>query len=386
MHDEKINILLVDDRADGLLALEAVLTCGDYNLVKASSGKEALGCLLENHFALILLDVQMPEMDGFETARLIKQRKLYQEIPIIFLTAISKDSHHIYQGYESGAVDYLFKPFDPYVLRSKVAIFAELFRKNKKIVEQTNLLLEHATALKNLNMNLEMEMMERLKAQKEILEISEREQKRIGQDLHDGLAQQLTAISYIGRVLWEKLSLKGLSEAEDAFEILNLARKMVDEAKGIAKGFFPIELERNGLAAALKDLLVSTERMYQISCSHQFDESVQMKDFDAETHLYRIAQEAIHNTVKHGKAKQILLSINRSASGELLMTIEDDGIGFSDQNGSTSGMGIRIMKYRAKMLGGALDVKTNVSGGTRIVFKMPFESKKMTATVEERYG
>jgi PAS domain S-box-containing protein len=128
--EEKVNILLVDDRPDGLLALEAVLSCPDYNLVSASSGIEALARLLEDDFAVILLDVQMPGMDGFETASLIKGRERCRDTPIIFVTAISKEPLYIYQGYESGGVDYLFKPFEPAILRSKVAVFVDLHRKS----------------------------------------------------------------------------------------------------------------------------------------------------------------------------------------------------------------------------------------------------------------
>ncbi|MBI1861069.1 MAG: response regulator [Deltaproteobacteria bacterium] len=125
-----MNILLVDDRPDGLVTLEAVLSNPEYNLIKAGSGREALSALLDWEFAVIILDVQMPEMDGFETASLIKTREKSRTIPIIFVTAINKDPYFICKGYDVGAVDYLSKPFDPLILRSKVNVFVELFRKN----------------------------------------------------------------------------------------------------------------------------------------------------------------------------------------------------------------------------------------------------------------
>ena len=124
----------------GLLALEAVLSCDRYNLFKASSGKEALRCALFNDFAVILLDVQMPEMDGFETAKLLRENHRSQDTPIIFVTAINKEARHINQGYESGAVDYIFKPFDPFVLKSKINIFIDLYKKNLQIKQQAALL------------------------------------------------------------------------------------------------------------------------------------------------------------------------------------------------------------------------------------------------------
>ncbi|MGE0763367.1 MAG: response regulator [Bdellovibrionales bacterium] len=134
--DGKVNILIVDDRAEGLMALEAVLSSSLYNIVRASSGKEALARVLKYDFAVILMDVQMPDMDGFETVHVIKQREKSKDIPVIFLTAISKDQSFVHQGYRTGAVDYIFKPFDPVVLSAKVAMFVDLYMKNQKIRAQ----------------------------------------------------------------------------------------------------------------------------------------------------------------------------------------------------------------------------------------------------------
>ena len=135
----------MDDRPEGLLAMEAVLSSDQYNLFKASSGQEALRYALFNDFAVILLDVQMPEMDGFETATLLRQNYRTQDTPIIFVTAINKEVRHINQGYEKGAVDYIFKPFDPFILKSKVNIFVDLFKKNLQIKQQ-EALLRHVEA------------------------------------------------------------------------------------------------------------------------------------------------------------------------------------------------------------------------------------------------
>lgn len=128
MAEPKINILIVDDRPENLTALQAVLEPLEQNIVSAGSGEEALRRLLSDDFAVILLDVQMPGLDGFETATHIKQREKSQHIPIIFLTAIDKEPHHALHGYSVGAVDYVFKPFDPVILRSKVSVFLELYR------------------------------------------------------------------------------------------------------------------------------------------------------------------------------------------------------------------------------------------------------------------
>ena len=142
----KANVLLVDDTEENLVALEAILEPLDENMIRAKSGEEALRTLLVRDVAVILLDVQMPGLDGFETAALIKQREKTRSIPIIFLTAISKEEQHVFRGYSSGAVDYLTKPFEPDVLRSKVSVFIELHRKNAQLRLQGELLREHDRA------------------------------------------------------------------------------------------------------------------------------------------------------------------------------------------------------------------------------------------------
>lgn len=137
---EKANILLVDDREENLVALEAILSSLDQNMIRARSGEEALRALLTNDFAVILLDIVMPGMDGFEIARAIKRRRKTREVPIIFLTAADADPDYAFRGYAAGAVDYISKPFDPWVLRTKVSVFVELYRKNQQLREQSELL------------------------------------------------------------------------------------------------------------------------------------------------------------------------------------------------------------------------------------------------------
>ena len=131
--NEKINILIVDDRPENLIALESVLDDPDFNIMKAASGNEALRLVLRSDFALVLLDVQMPEIDGFETAELIRGFERTKHIPIIFVTAISKEEKYVFKGYEAGAVDYLFKPIDTVLLTSKVKVFCQLYRQKKML-------------------------------------------------------------------------------------------------------------------------------------------------------------------------------------------------------------------------------------------------------------
>ena len=170
----KVNILLVDDHSENLLALEATLASLDQNLVKARSGNEALKQLLKDEFAAILLDVQMPGMDGFETAALIRERKKSRHTPIIFLTAVNTSETHVTRGYSLGAVDYMFKPIIPEILRAKVAVFVDLFHERRK---EKRLALE----LSKANEELKSEMTERKRVEKELRESEERFRQAFGQ-------------------------------------------------------------------------------------------------------------------------------------------------------------------------------------------------------------
>src|SRR6202171_924355 len=134
--DEKVSILIVDDRPDKLLAHETVLSELKQNLVRATSGKEALRCLLKQDFAVILLDVNMPGMDGFETASLIRQRQRSETTPIIFISAVNDTETHVSRGYSLGAVDYILTPVVPEILRAKIAVFVDLFKKTEQVKRQ----------------------------------------------------------------------------------------------------------------------------------------------------------------------------------------------------------------------------------------------------------
>ncbi|AJY77478.1 histidine kinase [Paenibacillus beijingensis] len=153
-YDGPINILLVDDHPENLLAIEAVLGDLNYNLVKCLSGEEALRALLKDDFAVIVLDVQMPGMDGFETARMIKSRDKTKEIPIIFVSATSKETQHLYTGYAVGAIDYMLKPFVPQIFRSKIEGFVSMYVSNKKLQLQTDLLHQKKKELEKINNEL----------------------------------------------------------------------------------------------------------------------------------------------------------------------------------------------------------------------------------------
>lgn len=197
-----MNILLVDDRPENLTALEAVLDGLGQHLVRATSGREALRALLHDEFAVVLLDVQLPGMDGFEVASLIRAREHTQHLPIIFLTAIDKGDRQVAQGYALGAVDYLFKPFDAHILRAKVGVFIELCQQRRQI-QRLNQDLERRVAartreLQVANDDLAREVAERKQAEAAIRELNAQLEQRVGERTRELEAanSDLRAFSY----------------------------------------------------------------------------------------------------------------------------------------------------------------------------------------------
>jgi response regulator RpfG family c-di-GMP phosphodiesterase len=158
----RANVLIVDDREENLLALEAILSSLGHNLIRARSGAEALKHLLVEDISLILLDVQMPEMDGYETASHIQGRSRTQNIPIIFLTAIDHEAHQAYRGYAAGAVDFLAKPFDPWMLRAKVEIFLRLYLDRQILDSQVAELNRRVERLSIPSLDADLAQIERL--------------------------------------------------------------------------------------------------------------------------------------------------------------------------------------------------------------------------------
>ena len=153
---KKINILIVDDRSENLLVLESILEPLSENIVKASSGNEALGLLFDYDFAVALIDVQMPDMDGFEVAEIMRSSERTCHIPIIFVTALSTEQKHIFKGYDSGAVDYLFKPIkETKIILSKVKIFIELYNQKQQIIEQALMLEKKILELEEAKQELQ---------------------------------------------------------------------------------------------------------------------------------------------------------------------------------------------------------------------------------------
>jgi PAS domain S-box-containing protein len=211
---------------------------------------------------------------------------------------------------------------------------------------------------------------ERKRLERAVLEVSSNEQRRIGQDLHDGLGQHLTGIAFMSKALEQKLADQSLPEAVEAARIVKLVNDSIQTTRKLARGLHPVISDAAGLTSALRQLAGEVQDVFQVICQFRCDEPVLIARDDARDHLYRIAQEAIHNAIRHGKAKH--LSISLTASGERgTLEVSDDGTGFTGVAADHRGMGLNIMRYRAGMIGGLLTIARGCDGGTTVTCVFP---------------
>jgi signal transduction histidine kinase len=214
------------------------------------------------------------------------------------------------------------------------------------------------------------EVANRKNLENELLRISEREQRRFGQDIHDSLCQHLTATALAGQVLSERLESGKNPEATRAARVVELVEQGIELSRDLAKGLNPIEMRAYGLMEGLEQFAASTSKLFPVACRFECDDPVPFNDADTATHLYRIAQEAVSNAIKHGKAKTIVIRLETSDRGKVLKVI-DDGAGFHLPRDDAKGMGLRIMGYRARLVNGHLDIAAEEGSGTCITCFVP---------------
>jgi PAS domain S-box-containing protein len=216
---------------------------------------------------------------------------------------------------------------------------------------------------------------ERKHLERTILEISAREQRRIGQDLHDGLGQHLTGIAFMSKVQEQKLMEKHLPEAADAAKIVNLVNEAIHKTRELARGLLPVVSDAEGLMSALQQWAGEVEDLFAVNCRFQCLTPVLIHDDTVATHLYYIAREAVNNAIKHGHARQIVIRL-AVLQNQAALTIQDDGYGIGHIAPGTKGMGLHLMNYRARMVGGSLEVQRAPTGGTLVTCLFPVSSPR----------
>ncbi|MBN1795938.1 MAG: PAS domain-containing protein [Sedimentisphaerales bacterium] len=233
------------------------------------------------------------------------------------------------------------------------------------------LVAERTEELTEANKKLTEEIQNRIWLEREILNISEQEQRRIGQELHDSLGQQLIGIAFMTRVLQQKLQKKKIKETEDLSAIAKLVNEATDQARSLAKGLHPVDIDSGSLSSSLHELAVSTEKLFGIRCELNYTEALKVTDTEAAVHIYRIAQEAVTNAIKHGRTRNIRISLAKS-NNKAIMIIENDGKDFPSKfEKRGAGMGLQIMDHRIDLIGGELTIRKGSKGGTVLTCTFP---------------
>ena len=363
-HPVIASILIVDDDRRNLLALQELLRSLGQKLVLANSGEEALRCVLREDFAVILLDVRMPGIDGFETARLMRERQRSRHTPIIFLTGAQEDLGSVFRGYEVGAVDYIVKPPVPEVLKSKISVFIELYAKNaqlmKEIVEHTRTeerLKESEVTLRALTARLQ--------------SVREEEQIRIAREIHDELGQTLTGLKMDLTWLAGGLTADQQPLQQKAESMSRLIDTTIHSVRKIASGLRPEVLDEAGLAAAIGWQTRDFQQRTGIRCKVDVPADSNGVHPDCATAVFRIFQEVLTNVARHANATRIDV-LMRHDGNALTLEVKDNGKGIpaSDVQSSKS-LGILGMRERVLPFDGRIEISGAHGRGTQVTVSIP---------------
>ncbi|WP_395748485.1 response regulator [Prosthecobacter sp.] len=342
-----VTILVVDDDPGLTRLIERALRREGYQTAAVGSGLEATEWLKQHRADLLLLDLKLPDMEG--PALIESMAAMRRPVPFIIITG-QGDERVAVDMMKRGALDYLVKDVN--------------------FIEFVPTVARRALSQLDKEQRLAAAEADRQRLEQEILHISELEQQRIGRDLHDDLGQQLAGLSIMATMLSRSLASRGAPEVPEAAKITDLLKKTVALTRSLARGLHPVAEEPDGLVSALHDLAARTTSLFQIDCRFECTGAVQMNDYSAATHLYRIAQEAVSNGVKHGRAREVRIGLNFNGV-QLTLTVKDDGGGIGAVDPTRQGMGLRIMHYRAGMIGGRLSIEKQESGGTCVTCTLP---------------
>jgi signal transduction histidine kinase len=220
---------------------------------------------------------------------------------------------------------------------------------------------------------------ERERLQRELLEISEREQRRIAQDLHDGLCQELLGVGFLADALHRRLEQRGDIESAAAARIAEAVRASASDARALSHGVLPVDSAPRALMKALEKYATLTGRMFGIACRFVCPRPVLLRQQSTSTHLYRIAQEAVGNAIKHGGSTRVTIHLRHVSRGHLSLSIRDNGAGMGSGASAEKGMGLQIMRYRTSMCGGTLEIRKASPHGALVTCRIPASGRQATA-------
>ncbi len=348
---DKVNILMVDDQPGKLVTYEAILSELNENLIKARSGKEALDHLLRTDIAVVLMDVSMPELDGFELADMIRQHPRFQKVAIIFISAVHLTDIDRLNAYQRGAVDYISVPIVPELLRAKVRVFADLHRKTRQL-EMLNRDLRSLSA--------------------RLLAMQDEERRRIARELHDSIGPLIAALSMNNGILAQKTKALGPEVAEVLQQNNQLVEQLSKETRTISHLLHPPLLDEIGLLPAIKMFAEGFAERSSVKVAVELSPDIGRLPPNVEISIFRIVQECLTNVYRHSGSKTAQIKISHTPERLLSVRVCDEGKGMAGANGastapgSSHGVGLSGMRERLRELGGTLEIQSSENGTTVI--------------------
>jgi len=346
-----VNILMVDDQPAKLLSYEVMLEELGENLLKAASGREALEILLRTDVAVVLMDVSMPELDGFQLAEMIREHPRFQKTAIIFISAVHLTDLDRLKGYQRGAVDYISVPVIPDLLRAKVSVFAELHRK--------------ARQLELLNIELR-------RLSHSLMTAQDEERRRIARELHDGLGQDLTAAKMMLGSLVQPNQLKDTRDGKTVVEVLTMMDSVIEQVRTLSHLLHPPLLDEMGLLSALRWYTDGFAKRSGVVTLLEAAKDFPRLEPEMEMAIFKIVQESLTNVFRHAEAREATVQLE-ARDGQACVSIVDNGkgIGASDElHPASYGIGVIGIKQRVEEFGGTLILR-NTGAGTSVEVRIP---------------
>jgi signal transduction histidine kinase len=347
--NDKVNILMVDDQPGKLLTYESILSELHENLITARSGREALNHLLKTDIAVVLMDVSMPELNGFELADMIRQHPRFQKTAIIFISAVHLTELDQLKAYERGAVDYISVPIVPELLRAKVSVFADLHRKTRQM-ELLN------RELRTLSTRL--------------IATQDEERRHIARDLHDSVGQLVAALSMNNGSALREADKLNLESAGVLRQNALLVEQLSKEIRTISHLLHPPLLDEIGLMPAIKLFAEGFAERSNVDVAVELSPEIGRLAPNMEISIFRIVQECLTNVYRHSGSKTAHIKIWPSQEKLLIVQVCDEGRGIPLEDrismslGTNQGVGLSGMRERVRELGGTLEVQSNENGTT----------------------